>query len=129
MAEYVTANTSFSCSLDGVTPYSVHEGDVFAADDPVVTQEPGSFEPLYVRDSREVRRPLHARPYPGAQRETATAAPGERRTVVTAPPAPPAGAPVAAGSKAAQGGGKAKAGAPAKASAGATATVTSDSEV
>lgn len=73
------ATQAFSCSLgrDGRVPFAVGAGDIFPASDEVVRKYPANFRALTVRDSSVVRRPLPA--YPGA--ETATAAPGERRSL------------------------------------------------
>jgi len=86
------AKQAFSCSLDrdGLVPYAVGPGDVFPATDEIVRRFPDMFRPLLVRDSSVIRRPLAS--YPGAA-ETATAAPGERRSMARAtPPRSKAGA-------------------------------------
>lgn len=74
------ATQPFTCVVGGV-PYSVGAGDVFGDGDEVVRAHPGYFTPVAVRDSSTIRRPLPR--HPGA--ETASAAPGELRTV-THPP-------------------------------------------
>jgi hypothetical protein len=81
MAELMQATNAFSCSLDsaGRVPFAVGVNDIFAADDEVVRRYPDNFRPVRRRDSAEVRRPLPA--YPGAGEETATAGPGERRSL------------------------------------------------
>jgi len=94
--EYVQAITTFNCAVDG-TPYAVGAGDTFRTNDPVVKAHKELFGPMKVRDSRrEVRRP-----YGAALLETASAAPGERRTrgrqaAAEPPAAAPEEAPVAA---------------------------------
>jgi hypothetical protein len=85
MADLMQAKDAFSCSLDknGRVPFSVGAGDLFAADDEVVRRYPNNFRPVRYRDSAEVRRPLAA--HPGAGDETATAGPGERRSLSRPP--------------------------------------------
>lgn len=80
MAELMQAQVPFTTQVNGV-PYAVGAGDVFAASDEVVRRHAAYFRPVSVRDSSVARRPLPR--HPGA--ETASAAPGELRSV-THPP-------------------------------------------
>ena len=76
----VEAREPFSVNLPDGTPVTVGRGDRFYADDPVVAGREHLFGELTVRTSRP------AGPGTAAAAETASAAPGERRTV-TRPPA------------------------------------------
>jgi hypothetical protein len=68
----VEALEPFSADVDG-TPVGVSKGDKFYADDPVVRGRAHLFGDVTVRRTR--------RPASSGAVETATAAPGERRTV------------------------------------------------
>lgn len=69
----VEALESFSVDIDGV-PFTVNRFDKFPSDDPVTRGRAHLFGEVTVRRSRQPARPA-------AAVETATAAPGERRTV------------------------------------------------
>jgi hypothetical protein len=69
----VQALESFSVDLDGA-PFSVQAGDSFLASDPVVKGREGLFGEVSLRSSGAPRRAT------AVATETATAAPGERRT-------------------------------------------------
>lgn len=72
-ARIVEALEAFSTDVDGV-PVGVSRGDKFYDDDPVVRDRRHLFGEVTVRSTR-------ARPASMSAVETATAAPGERRTV------------------------------------------------
>lgn len=74
------ATQPFTCAVGGV-PFAVGAGEIFTDADEIVRKHPDYFRPVAVRDSSVIRRPLPA--HPGM--ETASAAPGELRTV-THPP-------------------------------------------
>lgn len=72
-AKIVEALEPFSADIDGV-PVGVCKGDKFYDDDPVVRDRRHLFGEVTVRSTR-------TRPPSMSAVETATAAPGERRTV------------------------------------------------
>lgn len=71
----VEAAEPFSVTLKDGTPFSVARGDLFYSDDPVVKGRELLFGEVNVRSSRPYRATSAA--------ETATAGPGEKRTVTT----------------------------------------------
>lgn len=73
------ASEPFSVTLQDGTPYSVATGDRFYSDDPVVRGREKLFGELQVRSSRPTR------PVSSPAVETASADPGEKRSV-TSPP-------------------------------------------
>lgn len=73
----VEASSSFAAYLPDGTPFNVAAGDRFRADDPVVKANPAAFGEITVRSSL----PAEAPPSAARSTETATAGPGERRSV------------------------------------------------
>jgi hypothetical protein len=84
-AKIVQALQSFSADIDGV-PVGVNAGDKFYDDDPAVTGRRHLFGEITVRSTR-ARRPIGPDTV-----ETATAGPGERRTMSGPGPGRPRGA-------------------------------------
>lgn len=80
MADMVQARAPFYAVLRGV-PFQVNKGDVFGADDEVVTGNPQYFVPVNVRSSAgHVPDRANPRAARRSRVETATAAPGEVRS-------------------------------------------------
>lgn len=81
MAEIMSALAAFSTDVQGV-PVFVSSGDLFYADDPVVTGRESLFGAVSVRRT-VLRPPPNAQP--AGHEETADASPGSRRKA-TVPP-------------------------------------------
>lgn len=90
--ELMQAESGFMCTVGGVS-ILVSTGDVYPSSDPVVAASPLSFRTVRVLNSAD-RLLAFNRPR-GAAVETATAAPGEHRTLTA--PADVAARPAATG--------------------------------
>jgi hypothetical protein len=75
------ATTSFAVYLEDGTPFSVVTGDRFYSDDPVLVGREQLFGEITVRTSRPRPNPQPGPPPAAGDPETATAAPGARRTL------------------------------------------------
>lgn len=77
MADILRANQPFSVSLPNGVPVNVNTGDLWAADDPIVSGREALFGPVEVRQSSD-----YGRARMDVDTETADAAPGSRRAPV-----------------------------------------------
>lgn len=84
--DLVQALAPFGTVIEGGVTVLVKPNDVYRKSDPVYRASPMSFREIQVLDSAVYRRPFAAGHRTAGAEETATSAPGERRTV-TRPPA------------------------------------------